>query len=252
MESIHNFRDLGGYKTQNGSVTKTGLVFRSGGLDQASDVDLDRLTQLGIRTICDLRNPHENKTQPDRIPNGWNGQIFHIPIQAQIQDETRRLVRLISFLFGKGRKVDFAQVSVNSYRRFISDFAPEFSQVLKLVAVENNLPILIHCTAGKDRTGFICSLIQLAVGVPFELALQEYLLSNDFLDGFKCEMYKRMTFLSLFGIKKDKFLPLFEARTEYLEAAIAQIQTDYGAVENYILNGLDFNGTEKLKATLLK
>ena len=100
MESIHNFRDLGGCDTQNGSVTRKGLIFRSGGLAQASHADLEKLTDLGIRTICDLRNPVEHREQPDRLPNDWDGQVVHIPIQAQIQDETKRVAHLFSLLFG--------------------------------------------------------------------------------------------------------------------------------------------------------
>jgi protein-tyrosine phosphatase len=252
MESIHNFRDFGGYKTQSGSMVKEGLLFRSGSLDQASDADLDVLKNLGICTICDLRNPIEHSNQPDRLPGDWNGRVIHIPIQAQIQDERKRIAHLLSLLFGKGRDIDFAQVSMKTYQRFVTDFSPGFSQVLELVADEDNLPILIHCTAGKDRTGFACSLIQLVLGVPSELAFQEYLRSNGNLDGFKREMDKRLTFISLLGIKKEKFFPLFEARAAYLEAAFARIEADYGSMENYVRNGLGFTDGANLKALLLE
>ena len=69
MDCIHNFRDFGGYQTENGAYIKKGLLYRSGALDKATDADLEKLSALGIKTICDLRSERERRMEPDRIPD---------------------------------------------------------------------------------------------------------------------------------------------------------------------------------------
>ena len=91
--------------------------------------------------------------------------------------------------------------------------------MLRLAGDETRLPLLIHCTAGKDRTGFAASLIQLLLGADPEAIMQGYLASNDLLSTYQQEMQQRMKSLPRLGISLEKFLPLFEARPEYLQAA---------------------------------
>ena len=96
MKSIHNFRDFGGYKTENGSRLKEGLLYRSGGLSKASDEDLEKLSALKIKTICDLRSEHERKKEPDRFPNVEPVTFFNIPMRPIVDYHGRSLKRLFS------------------------------------------------------------------------------------------------------------------------------------------------------------
>ena len=246
MEAIHNFRDVGGYRTQNGLVVKRGLLYRSGSLAEASDNDLAKLSSLGIRTVCDLRTHQERRKNPDRIPGNSNVKSVHIPIKAAMHNESGAIPQLFALLFGEARRLDYAQVAKQVYREYATGFRPEFSEIIKLAAEGSNLPILIHCTAGKDRTGLACGLIQLMLGVPLELVIHDYLLTNGRLHGFKDAMLSRLRILSIFGISREKFLPLFEARSEYLEAAFDQIRHEYGTVKNYVRDGLGFSDKDRL------
>ena len=247
MKSIHNFRDFGGYKTINGSVIKKGLLFRSGSLANISDDDMLQLSELGVRTICDLRSRREKRGQPDSIPDNWDGKYIHIPIKGGMQAESGYISQLYSLLFGEARKINFDDVAIEAYRKYVTDFRAEYAEIIKLTSVSENLPILIHCTAGKDRTGFACSLIQLLLEVPFELVIQDYLRTNNHLHEFREGMLKKLRFLSVVGVPKQKFVPLFEARSEYLEAAYDQIRLDYGTVDDYFLEGLGFPNQDRYR-----
>ena len=246
MKRIENFRDFGGYRTQNGLIVKRGMLYRSGSLAKASDDDLAKLSSLGIRTVCDLRTHQERSNNPDRIPGNSNVKSIHIPIKVTMHNESGVISQLFALLFGEARRLDYAQVAKQIYREYAVDFRPEFSEIIKLAAEGSNLPILIHCTAGKDRTGLACGLIQLMLGVPLESVTQDYLLTNGRLHEFKDAMLNRLRFLSIFGISRQKFLPLFEARSEYLEAAFDQMRHEYGTVENYVRDGLGFSDKDRL------
>ena len=113
---------------------------------------------------------------------------------------------------------------------------------------------MIHCTAGKDRTGFSCALIQLILGAPLELVIQDYLLSNDHLQRLKADVSRRLRFPVMLGFPVDKFLPLVESRKEYIEAAIAQINSDYQGIEDYVRRGLSlsYEDVRKLNELLLE
>ena len=254
MESIHNFRDFGGYWTQDGSVIKKGLLFRSGSLAAISIDNKQQLSALGVRTICDLRSPREQRDKPDSIPDNWDGRYLHIPINGGMQPESGHISQLYSLLFGEARKINFTDVAMQAYRNYVTDFRAEYAEIISITSARENLPILIHCTAGKDRTGFACSLIQMLLGMPFELIIQDYLRTNDHLNEFKQEMGRKLKFLSVVGVPKQKFAPLFEARSKYLMAAYDQIRQDYSTIDRYFREGLSFSDhdRQRLKNSLLE
>jgi protein-tyrosine phosphatase len=243
VEGIDNFRDFAGH-VRGGLRVRKGMIYRSGSMYAASTRDLELLSSLGVRTICDLRTHKEKKRYPDRIPDSVKKTV-HIPVKVSQHDESAFIFRLFSLLFGPARRLNFAALTQEVYRELAAAFQAEFSKVVKLAGDEGNLPMLIHCTAGKDRTGFACSLLQLMLGLPREQVFLDYLASNEHLDGLKREMMKSFFYLSLFGVSAKKFLPLLDARSEYLEAAFQQIDADYGSFDHYLLYGLGISDSDK-------
>ncbi len=254
MDSIYNFRDFGGYATQHGGHIKKGLLYRSGNLARVSARDSETFAALGIRTVCDLRTHGERRKYPDRLPADAEIRTVHLPVQGKNHNDSAYIIRLFSMIFGQARRTQYAEELKDFYQEYVSDFRAELSTVLKLAAERENLPLLIHCTAGKDRTGVACGLLQLLLGMSSELALRDYLLSNERLQGFQEMMIRRFRILKLFGVSIQRFSPLFEARQEYWEAAFAQIRRDYGSVDAYIRDGLGVSDDERrqLAALLLE
>lgn len=249
MEAIHNFRDFGGYKTQNGTRLKKGLLFRSGDLSRATDSDLERLYALGIKTICDLRSEHERQRQPDRVPEAKPITFFNIPMRPIVDYHARSLRRLISLMFGRERRMDYIAESYAAYREYATSYLPQLKALFQHISHSENLPVLLHCSAGKDRTGVVCSLIQRALGVPAETAMDDYLKTNGLLNAYTEEIYRQLSKLAYFGVPWKMYTPLFDARSEYLNAAFAQVKEEFGAIDEWFRMGLGF--AEKERAGLL-
>jgi len=247
LEGAFNFRDFGGYNTQNGTKIKTGLLYRSESLARLTDNDLKKIESLGIKVICDLRAHDEKRKEPSRFPNNSGVKSVHIPMKSKRHNELGLIQRMFALITGKARKINFEKVMIEIYQEFVTDFTQEFSAILKLITYSKNLPILIHCKGGKDRTGFACALIQLILETSLELVEQDYLLTNKCFQEIKENYLSRFKYLSMFGVTREKLLPFFEARKDYLEAALNQVQKDYGTINNYVQKGLGFSEIEKNK-----
>jgi protein-tyrosine phosphatase len=113
------------------------------------------------------------------------------------------------------------------------------------ISSPENLPVLIHCSAGKDRTGVVSSLIQLVLGVSIETVMDDYLKTNDHLGTYNEEILQRISKLSYFGVPWKMFAPLFEARSDYLNAALAQVKEEFGAIDKWFQQGLGFSQAEQ-------
>ena len=246
MEAINNFRDFGGYETRNGTRLKKGLLYRSGDLSKATDADLDCISSLGIQTICDLRSEHERRMAPDRIPEAASLRCITLPMRPIIDYLTRSLQRLFSLIFGRERRTDYIAESHKAYREYATKYLPQLKVLFQRISNPTNLPVLIHCSAGKDRTGVVSSLIQLVLGVSVETAMDDYLKTNGRLDAYTEEIFRRLSRLAYFGVPWRMYTPLFDARSEYLNAALAQVKEEFGTIDEWFRRGLGFSEHEQL------
>jgi len=246
MEAIHNFRDFGGYKTLNGTCLKKGLLYRSGDLANATNADLEHLAALGIKTICDLRSAREKTMEPDRFPNPMPFVYLNLPMRPILDYHNRSLGRLFSLMFGRERRKDYVAESHKAYREYATGYLPQLRSLFQCISNPANLPLLLHCSAGKDRTGVVASLIQLLLGVPVELVMEDYLKTNDRLSAYTEDVFQKISRLSYFGVPWQIFAPLFEARPEYLGAALAQVEDDFGPLDEWFRRGLGYSERERL------
>ncbi|EQB08122.1 hypothetical protein L288_08845 [Sphingobium quisquiliarum P25] len=233
LPSIANLRDIGGYRTADGRWVKMGLLYRSDQLDRVSDADLSKMSQLGLQLVVDLRTQSERAREPDRLPPATPSLVLDVAGDGEgsLGGDMRKAMTAISS--GKGVELlteanrDF--VSLPSARR-------AYAQMLDRLAAQQ-APMLYHCTAGKDRTGWASAVILTLLGVPRETVMADYLASNRFL---KAKNAAAMAALSKSGSSLDPaFLePVLTVRASYLEAAFAEVEKRHGSFDAYIAQGL--------------
>ncbi|MCC8166145.1 MAG: tyrosine-protein phosphatase [Planctomycetes bacterium] len=217
LKNAPNFRDVGGHMTTDGRRVKTGLVFRSDDLYDITDKGLRTLTGLDIRFIIDFRTASEVATLPDRRPASLK-EHRNIPI------DPGRLMGLATDPNPTAEKN--IGLMISCYRELAYDYRPSFREFFQVLADPKNIPLLFHCTAGKDRTGFAAALFLSACGVAREAVTAEYLSSNKYL----AEKYVE-------GIDCDEvWKPLYQVRPEYLDAAFEVIDARFDGMESYLVN----------------
>ncbi len=249
LDGASNFREIGGLKTQNGFI-KSGLLFRSDDLSALSKNDLQIISRLNLKTIIDLRTPNEIKYKPDKLPVDNSIRTINVPFFHQKRDYNQ--LQIMWFLITNSKKTNFEKFIKEHYLNNAFDRATEVGKVFRIISEEKNLPALIHCKAGKDRTGLISALIQLLAGVPRDTILEEYLATNRFMK-YKMEKIERIIRrMSLFRASPEKIKPLLEVRREYLTDVIDQIILRYDSVENYLTDAcrVERDTLEKVKSLI--
>ncbi len=242
-----NFRDLGGYEAAAGRSVRWGRVYRSDSLGRLSQGDLGRLGELGVRLVCDLRMEGERKAEPSRIPQRPGIRVELLPIGG-IVAETRVMGQRVRE--GRVREVG-VETMVAVYLELLEAHAASFGAVVAHAAEPSSLPLVVHCTAGKDRTGIAAGLILSALGVPEESVLDDYEMtiryhSSELIARLRPEMESR-------GIDFDKVETFFSAPRAVMAATLEGLRARHGSVEGYLLGpgGLDADRLESLREALL-
>ncbi|SET28811.1 tyrosine-protein phosphatase [Stigmatella erecta] len=248
---LANFRDVGGLKTADGRTFRTGVLFRSGELSRMNAEDWVTLRGLGIQLICDLRSPGESQKRRLRLTDA-SIRVVNIPIHEQAtQDGSRR--KLLGFLFGKAGGERFREFSRAYYHHIAFEQTARIREVITLLAGERNLPAVIHCTAGKDRTGFLAALIQLLAGVRYEEVMEDYLRTNDFFAPQLEKFLKVMRVLTLSQVSPERMRLILMAHPDFLDEVYGTLMKRYGSVETYLREacGIEQDTLRKLKDRLL-
>ncbi|MGF1638100.1 MAG: tyrosine-protein phosphatase [Cyclobacteriaceae bacterium] len=179
MQGSANFRDLGGYTTSNGKQIKWQKLYRSDKLSKLTTQDVDAMVDLGIKTVVDLRTEKEKQRDPSVLPEGVN--VVEIPIWREEWNYFLELTAQQVDSLERAR-VNTAQGSepriVDSYIAFPDEFQPEVARFFETLAQEENYPILFHCSAGTDRTGFLAALTLSYLEVPEDVIVEDYALSK--------------------------------------------------------------------------
>jgi protein-tyrosine phosphatase len=234
LTTAPNFRDVGGYRTSDGSWVKMGLLYRADSLDTITDADVATLQALGVKLVCDLRTNGERSSKPDReIPGATNEQIdvsgedqLTATITAAVTSGDRAEQER---LFGNGKA---EQLLIDGGRAFVSGAQPlaSYRQLFERIEDPSHLPTVLHCTGGKDRTGWASAAILTALGVPRSTVLQDYLLSNDYL---KAKNDKTLLQTSAL-IDRSLIEPLITVRKEYLDASFDEVAKKYRTFDKYL------------------
>lgn len=239
LEGGSNFRDLGGHRTADGATLRRGAVFRSAHLGGLTATDRAALGRLGVRTIVDLRGVGEAAETPHLI-DGLACKVVGAHIEPGVGDRIRGAVA-----DGSANPFLMMQFLTDHYRDYPRRCAPGFRTLFATLSDGAHRPLVFHCTAGKDRTGFAAALLLTLLGVPWDDVMADYLRTNDLWIGH----IGRYPELDI-----DTRAAIIEARTPYLEAAFAVVRDDFGSPEAFAEKalGLDAAARERLKADLLE
>lgn len=229
LEGAPNFRDLGGYETEDGRSVKWGLFYRSDNLSELTDADLERLSSLGIRLICDFRGSSEWREAPDRLPNESPPEVAHL----EIWDESFDANGIRDALTSGELDVDLRQMLIDGNRLFATTFSDRYRDMFARITQPPNLPALVHCTAGKDRAGFASALILRTLGVPIDTVYEDFLLTNHYTAAKIEKTLLMVRVFSLFRIDPEQVRPVLGVEPAYLDAAFEAIEQKYGTFDAY-------------------
>lgn len=214
-----NARDVGGYRTEDARVVRTGVVYRTDQLSNLTGEDVAELSRRNVREVDDLRTIYERALTPDRVPPGVQVNWYDVIGAAPLPE-------LMSTLSG----------GVDLYRAFVTTegAGPAIGAVLRDVieSGDRSSAVLFHCTAGKDRAGWTAAVLLTLLGVDRETVTEDYLLSNQYRSA------------------ED---PMGGVERAWLDAAFDQAVASYGSWDGYVRDGLGLSPADvaALKSRML-
>ena len=242
LQGASNFRDLGGYVGHEGRPVRWRKMFRSDQLGSLTAVDagllsglggFDRsggLDGLGIGRVFDFRGQQERLAAPCTLPGA---QVHSLSIEPSVVQRIGEHLAAGSPLT-KAQMVTYMQ---QTYRDFVVYDTPRFAELF-VHLLASDAPLVFHCTAGKDRTGFAAALILLALGVSREDVMEDYLLTNQLL--------KRPPFQGSVLLPEVRAV-LEGVQADFLEAALHSVKREHGGLESYFTNGLGLGTAERAR-----
>lgn len=241
--AVTNLRDLGGRPTADGGHVATGVAYRSAELAAPSAATDAALADLAVRTVVDLRTRAERSSRPDHVPAGAT--LVELDVLADLPQGPA--AQLPALLAGGGAdalaRLDLAEQMLAVYRRLVvGDSARRaYAAFVRVVIDPERRPVLFHCTAGKDRTGWAATILLLAAGVDEAGVTEEFLAVNPAV---------RETFAPLLqqfgaaGGDPDLLRPMLEVRAEYLQTALDAMRERFGSFDGYLSDGLGLSALE--------
>ncbi|MAE95875.1 MAG: protein-tyrosine-phosphatase [Deltaproteobacteria bacterium] len=230
LEGAHNFRDLGGYPSEDGRAVRWGLFYRSDALGDLTDADVATVAGLGLKLVCDFRTPEEKAEAPDRLPSDPAPEVLELEIGVEGAKLAELQERILS---GDLAGVDLGQMLVEGNRAFVTDFVDRYARLLERVQHAEALPTLVHCTGGKDRAGMASALILRTLGVPEEVVFEDFLLTNHYTGKRIERSLLFIRFASLFRTDPDEVRPIMGVERAYLQAGFDEIRKRHGSFDAF-------------------
>lgn len=242
LEGAPNSRDLGGLVGADGRRLRAGRLIRTAALGRLTDDDLPVLAKLGVACVVDLRDSSEIAVAPpDRLVG--DPRVIHLPVHDPAHPVFTYVSALMlghdltayEALAHEGTPSAMAAI----YRWFVRGDAARagFAATVGLAAQPGNLPLVFHCSAGKDRTGWLTVILLTALGVDESAIRRDYLRTNELTESLQevilAAMQARQPDLDIESVR-----PVLQVRPEYLDAAYGEVERMYGSFDGYLRDGL--------------
>ena len=227
LQGASNFRDLGGYAAQDGRTVRWRQLFRSNHLGHLTEDDIKAVRGLGVKSAFDFRGADERKAATCVVEEI---KVHSLPIEPTVVAALR--ARLQARALSSG---DALEIMRESYRGYVRLNTHSFRELFAKL-IEDSAPLVIHCTAGKDRTGFAVALLLNALGVSENVISEDYLLTNRF--------YRRDP-NSAPDLPTDVRQAIGSVDASFLAAGFEAVTTQYGDLESYFRDGLGLGVRER-------
>jgi protein-tyrosine phosphatase len=238
-----NFRDLGGYETIDGRVVRHGLLYRSEALSLTDPADIAALGALGIRFVCDLRSGRERDAQPTTWPDAAP-ETLHFDVGMDLRAGNAALADILA---ADPTARGVRTMLIASYGAMPRAFAAGLRPFLDAL-LARKLPALFHCTAGKDRTGFLGAILLDALGAPRETIHRDYILTSRRSDVQRMMATAALYVGAITGAAehdREMLQVLCGTDADYIDAAFAAITRDWGSTEAYLEAAAGFGPAER-------
>lgn len=239
LSGASNFRDVGGYPTTDGHRVKWGQVFRSNALSDLTVADYKTVDGLGVRLVCDLRTDQERTAQPTK----WQGRppAFLNSPKANLDFDAKSLM-------GEGTPTaeKVRENFIAFYRQTPKVYAAEYKAMFSKLKA-GDAPMLVHCTAGKDRTGVGSALILTALGVPRSIVVSDYAMSEKYQQSTMRQQASRASDpanAALAKLPPEVLMVLMRTEPAYIEATLDALTAEYGSVEAFLAKELDVSAAD--------
>lgn len=241
MDSVQNFRDLGGYISSNRHRIHWGKIFRSGSISRMTELDKVEIDRLGLKTILDLRSKDAKTDNSEKFSTV---KYVRIPISSNGYSSMAQKVMDGQFL--RGDAIVYTQ---DSYRDMVTNFTKEYAEFFDYLCDENNYPLVYYCFLGKDQSGLATYFLLRALDIPTYVIEDDYMASHIGIDRIKSVKDAD----SLSQSRQEAFTMLTKTDIAFLKYGISCIKENFGSVDEYMLKELKITPEkkEKLKRILL-
>ncbi len=243
FERVLNFRDFGGWETTDGAKVARGKLWRSAAFSDASEADVTRLDAMGVRFLVDLRRPEERRHEP----NKWPGEATRVFVNDEGAEGVALPPHLVALL-----QSDLSPASTRAYMMSLYQEIPFDPRLIRLyrdwfTELAEGGAGIIHCAAGKDRTGIGCALTLMALGVDEETVFADYDFTNQAVDLEKRmpKIQARMEERLSRKLDPEALRPMLGVEVGYLRNALDAINAKYGSADSYMSDVLGVGETQR-------
>ncbi len=237
LPGVLNLRDVGGYPVAGGGSVRWRTLFRSDALHRLDAAGVATLAGLGLRTVLDLRT----QAEADIAPSPVRGRVIHLPL---IEDLQALPVPVVPESPGSGLDLN------TIYRYIVDECGDNIASAITELASDDALPALVHCSAGKDRTGVVIALILAVLGVPDEVIAADYALSASFLDPEQTPAIGQLQAST--GLGAELTGALLASPPELILWVLGQVTAAAGSAEGYLrAHGVTGQALTSLRAALI-
>jgi protein-tyrosine phosphatase len=252
IKAAPTFRDLGGIATSDGRQVRHGLFYRAGILLEPDAADVATIRSLGLRRVMDLRSEAERSHRPGTWASYGDTREDISDVNTDIRSGSAALLHLLE---ADSHEAGALEMMCATYRLMPQGFAGQLAKLFDALQEDDGTPLLIHCTAGKDRTGFACAMVLHALGVAEADIYADYLKTGNVLVGGPLAESTNRMLAGYLGhpLEADGLAVIMDVRREFLDVAITAVRAEFGNLERYLeeVGGLSAPRRTRLRQRLL-